>query len=332
MKPKLVLCYPVEDRHLQQFQTQLPELEIINAGQEGIGEAIFDADFFVGHAKVAVDWDGVVEQGRLQLIQSSAAGLDHCLVPSVIASDIPVCSASGLFANQVGEQTLALLLGLLRGLPVFFRQSLKREFIRQPTGDLHGKRVGIVGLGGNGRRLVELLQPFQVEIRATDYFPVRQPPGVMELWAADRLEELASISEVLILALPLNASTRHVISERVIRAMPKGSLLINVARGQVVDESALIASLQSQHLGGAGIDVTEIEPLPAESRLWELENVIISPHVGAQSATRVDDSTRFAVANLRRFLDNVPILNIVDKQLGFPHPDVMAVNQSSGNP
>jgi D-3-phosphoglycerate dehydrogenase len=323
----IVLCYPVEERHLQWLSAAAPQATLINAGQEGIGKAIFDADIFVGHAKVPVDWDAVVKQGRLKLIQSSAAGLDHCLVPSVIASDIVVCSASGLFANQVGEQSLALLLGLLRGLPTFFQQTLKKEFVRRPTDDLHGKRVGIVGLGGNGRRLAELLAPFQVTIKATDYYPVLKPATVSELWPADRLHDLAAESDILILSLPLYAATEKLIDAKVLASMPRGSYLINVARGQVVDEPALIDALTSGHLAGAGVDVTYVEPLPTSSPLWELPNVLITPHVGAQAASRVDDSTQLACENLKRYFADQPLLNLVDKHLGFPHPDVMAVNQ-----
>lgn len=327
MTTNIVLCYPVEPRHLELYAKHFPAARIIDAGQERIGEEIFQADIFVGHAKVPVDWPSVVAQGRLKLIQSSAAGLDHCLVPAVIDSNIPVCSASGLFAHQVGEQTLALLLGLLRGLPVFFRQAMAKEFVRRPTDDLRGKRIGIVGMGGNGRRLAQLLAPFGVSLRATDYFPVRKPPELLELWGAERLQELASMSDILILALPLNESTQRLISESVLRAMPRGGYLINVARGQVVDEEALVRALQDGHLSGAGVDVTYVEPLPAQSPLWELPNVIITPHVGAQAASRVDDSTQLAIDNLSRFGRGEQLLNRVDKKLGFPHPDVMAVNQ-----
>ncbi len=328
MSPSIVLGYPVEAQHVKRFETAFPAAHIIDAGQEHIATEIFKADIFVGHAKVPVDWERVVKQGKLKLIQSSAAGLDHCLVPSVIASEITVCSASGLFANQVGEQTLALLLGLLRRLPVFFHQTQAKEFVRRPTDDLRGKRVGIVGLGGNGRRLAQLLAPFQVSLRATDYYPVRQPLEVQELWGAERLMELASQSDILILSLPLNTSTHRLISEQVIRALPRGGYLINVARGQVVDEEALIRALQDGHLQGAGLDVTYDEPLPKSSRLWELPNVIITPHVGAQARTRVDDSTELAIVNLNRYFRGESLLNVVDKNLGFPHPDVMAVNQS----
>ncbi|MCY2973434.1 MAG: D-2-hydroxyacid dehydrogenase [Planctomycetota bacterium] len=323
----IVVCYPVLPRHLDWLLKAAPGWNFINAGQDGIGKAIFDADIFVGHAKVPVDWDAVVRQGRLKFIQSSAAGLDHCLVPAVIDSDITVCSASGLFADQVAEQTLALLLGLLRGLPTFFRQSEKKEFVRQPTGDLHGKRIGIVGLGGNGRRLVQVLKPFRTQISAIDFYPVSKPTEVDTLGPPEDLLALAAKSEILILALPLNKSTHQWIDRRVFEAMPKGSILINVARGSCVNEKDLVNALENGHLTGAGLDVTDVEPLPATSPLWTMPNVIITPHVGAQAACRVDDSTRLACENLKRYLAKQPLLNIVDKTLGFPHPDVQAMSQ-----
>jgi D-3-phosphoglycerate dehydrogenase len=288
-----------------------------------IPDLIHQADLFVGHAKVPVDWDRVAKSGRLKFIQSSAAGLDHCLAPSIIDSPVVVCSASGLFADQVAEQTLALLLGLLRGIPIFYRQQQKHEFVRRTTADLHRKRIGIVGLGGNGRRLAQVLEPFRVSIRATDYFPEHKPPQVQELLAHTQLLSLAAWSEILVLTLPLNASTRGIINRSIFDAMPKGSYLINVARGQCVNEDDLIDALESGRLAGAGLDVTAVEPLPAESRLYDHPNVLITPHVGAQSVPRYDDSTRLICENLRRYLAGEPLYNIVDKKLGFPHPSVL---------
>ncbi len=320
---RLVVCYPTEPHHLDLIRRSAPGFEIVSATQETIPERIMDADIFVGHAKVPVDWDAVVAQGKLSFIQSSAAGLDHCLAPSVIHSPITVCSASGLFADQVAEQTLALLLGLLRGIPVFYRQQQQHEFIRRPTDDLHKKRIGIVGLGGNGRRLAEVLQPFRVSVRATDYFPEHRPEGVEALWPHTELLALAEWSQILILCLPLNASTRKCINRHVFSAMPSGSYLINVARGQCVDEVDLVENLRNGHLKGAGLDVTFIEPLPVDSPLWDWPNVMITPHVGAQSAPRYDDSTRLICENLERYLQGRPLYNSVDKNLGFPHPSVL---------
>lgn len=316
---RIVLCYPVEDRHLRQIATAAPGAEIVDAGQERIAEEILAADIYCGHAKVhPVPWDEVVRRGRLQWIQSSAAGMDHCLVPSVIASDIIVTSASGVLADQVAEHALALTTGLLRSLPVFFRAQQKKEFIRRPTGDLHRATIGIVGFGGNGRRLAEVLRVFKGRIVATDVFPVDKPDYVDALWPADRLDDLLAASNIVILAAPLVPATRGMIDAPEIARMKPGALLINMARGPLVVESALVSALRSGHLGGAGLDVTEIEPLPPESPLWELPNCIITPHVGGQSATRIDDMTNFFCENLLRRQAGRPLVNLVDKQLGFP--------------
>jgi D-3-phosphoglycerate dehydrogenase len=320
---QIVHCFPIQDYHLDWMKAAAPGFHFIEATQETIPHRIMDADIFVGHAKVPVPWDDVVRQSRLKFIQSSAAGLDHCLSPSVIDSDIVVCSASGLFANQVAEQTLALLIGLLRGIPIFYRQWQRREFVRRPTDDLHGKRVGIVGMGGNGRRLVEVLQPFRVAIRATDYFPEEKPEGVQQLLPHTELIDLAAWSEILILTLPLNAMTRGCVDGSIINALPKGSYLINVARGACVAEPDLCEALHSGHLAGAGLDVTDVEPLPESSPLWSFPNVLITPHVGAQAKLRTDDTTKLICENLRRYLSGSPLFNIVDKKLGFPHPSVL---------
>ena len=320
---RIVICYPVESRHLSQIQEAAPEAEIVDAGQERIDELLPTADIFIGHAKVPVDWDRVLRAGKLRWIQSSAAGLDHCLVPGVIESDILVSSASGLFAPQVAEQTFAMLFGLLRRLPLFFRAEAKREFIRLPTDDLRGKTVGIVGMGGNGRMLAQVLGPWDVRIVATDYFPVDPPPEIESLMPADHLDDLLEVSDIVMLTLPLNEQTAGLYDTARISKMRPGSYLVNVARGAVVQEAALVEALSRGHLAGAALDVTEVEPLAPTSLLWDDPKVIITPHVGAQSSSRIDDTTELACFNLRRYLAGETPLNRVDKRLGFPHPSVI---------
>jgi D-3-phosphoglycerate dehydrogenase len=318
---RVVLCYPIEERHYRQIVAACPPgTEVIDAGQDRILTQILEADIFCGHAKVPVPWAEVVRRGRLAWIQSSAAGLDHCLVSEVIASDIAVTSASGLFADQVAEQTLALLLGLLRGLPTFLRAMQKREFIRRPTRDLHRATVGIVGLGGNGTRIAEVLRPFKTHVIATDMFTDEAPDCVDELRHADQLDWLLAAADVVILAVPLNAQTEGMISAPQFSRMKPGAILINVARGPVANEADLVAALQAGQLGGAGLDVAETEPLPESSPLWDMPNVIITPHVGAQSHWRADDTTNLICENLRRYFGGRKLLNVVDKRLGYPTP------------
>jgi D-3-phosphoglycerate dehydrogenase len=297
----------------------MPGAEIVDAGQERIAAEMFAADIFCGHAKVPVDWDEVVRNGRLRWIQSSAAGMDHCLVPSVIESDIVVTSASGVLADQVAEHTIALITGWCRSLPAFFRAQQKREFIRRPTRDLTRSTVGIVGLGGVGRRLARLLSAFDAHILATDMFPVDKPPCVEALWPADRLDDLLAAVDILVLCVPLNDATRGMIDAAKLAKMKPGALLVNVARGPLVIEPDLVAALDAGRLAGAVMDVTDPEPLPPASRLWALPNVIITPHVGGQSSWRIDTMTDLFCRNLRRWQAGLPLINyLADKRLGFP--------------
>ena len=324
---RIVLCYPVSAENVAQIQAAAPHAQIVNAGQERIASELSTADVFCGHAKVPVDWPAAVAAGRLRWIQSSAAGMDHCLVPSVVADDsIVVTSCSGLFANQVAEQTLALVLGLVRSGPAFFRAQQRREFIRRPTSDLHGKTVGILGFGGNGRRLAEVFATFGCRILATDKFPISKPAHVEQLLPADQFVTVLSQSDIVVLCVPLTEETTGMIDAEALSVMQRDALLINVARGPVVREADLVAALEAGRIAGAGLDVTEVEPLPAKSHLWEMPNVIITPHVGAQSAQRVNDTTNLFCENLDRFQRGLALINQVDKRLGFPVPadnDVM---------
>ncbi|MEX2171694.1 MAG: D-2-hydroxyacid dehydrogenase [Pirellulales bacterium] len=319
--PRIVLCYPVEPKHVAQIAAAAPEAEIVEAGQERIAQELSEADIYCGHAKVPVPWDEVVRRGRLRWIQSSAAGMDHCLVPPVVDSDIIVTSASGVLANQTSDHSLALALGLLRSLPTFLRAQSKKEFIRRPTRDLHGATVGIVGLGGNGRRLAEVLSGFRTTILATDWFPINKPAHVAELLPADELDDMLPRVDILFLCAPLNEVTRHMIDARRLAMLPQGAFLVNMARGPLVVERDLVAALTSGHLAGAGLDVTDPEPLPESSELWDLPNVILTPHVGGQAASRIDDMTDFFCDNLRRYQTGQPLRNLVDKRLGFPIPE-----------
>ena len=317
---RIVLCYPVEPRHVAQIQAVAPRATIVDAGQERVAEELPTADIFCGHPKVPVPWDRVVAQGRLRWIQSSAAGLDHCLVPAVVDSDIIVTSASGVLADQVAEHALGLAIACTRRTRLFLEQQARREFDRRPTRDLTDATVGIVGLGGNGRRLVEVLAPFRVRILATDWFPVRKPAAVEFLGPPESLPVLLEQSDILFLCPPLTPQTRTMIDAAALARMKRGAILVNVGRGPLVDEDALIDALESGHLDSAAVDVTPQEPPRPDSRLWTAPNLVITPHVGGQSARRIDAMTDFFCDNLRRYESGGTLRNLVDKRLGFPEP------------
>jgi D-3-phosphoglycerate dehydrogenase len=318
---RIVLCYPVEPRHVAQIQATAPEATIVDAGQERVADELPSADLFCGHPKVPVPWERVVAGGRLRWIQSSAAGLDHCLVPAVVGSSIVVTSASGVLADQVAEHTLGLTIACTRRVPLFLEQQHRREFVRRPTRDLTGATVGIVGLGGNGRRLVEVLEPFRVRILATDWFPVRKPASVEFLGSPDTLSDLLPQLDILFLCAPLTGHTRGMIDSAALARLKRGAILVNVARGPLVDEDALVDALESGQLDSAAVDVTPEEPPRPQSRLWTAPRLLITPHVGGQAANRIDAMTDFFCDNLRRYREGRPLRNLVDKRLGFPEPD-----------
>ncbi len=315
---RIVLCYPVEPCHKDRIAAAAPGWEIIDAGQDRIAEELPTAEIYCGHAKVRVPWEETVAGGRLQWIQSSAAGMDHCLAPAVIESDIVVTSASGVLADQVAEHAVGLLTALCRSFPLFFRAQRKKEFIRRPTRDLTGSTVGIVGFGGVGRRLAELLRPYKTRLLATDWFPYDKPQYVEALFPADRLDSILPELDFLVLCAPLTEVTRGMIDAATLAKLRPDAFLVNVARGPLVVEADLVEALEGGQLAGAALDVTENEPLPKTSRLWDLPNAIITPHVAGQSARRIDNMTEFFCENLRRFQADEPLKNFVDKRLGFP--------------
>ena len=198
---------------------------------------------------------------------------------------------------------------------------IRDRYKRLPTDLLHGKTVGIVGFGGNGHRIAAALQTFAGRIIATDCFPEIDVPEYVDLLPDTELNGLLAESDVIIVTLPLSPSNEQLIGASQFAACKKGAYFVNVGRGSVVDHEALCDALESGQLRAAGLDVADPEPIPNDHRLWQLQNIIITPHVGAQSPYRVDSSTDLFCENLRRYNSGETLLNLVDKQLGFPRPE-----------
>ena len=328
----IVLGFKVNETQVKKIQSVLDRLEIaanlIVRPERDLASELQTANVFCGHIKCEVDWETIVNNGNLTWIQSSAAGLDHCLVREVIESEIQVSGASGLFANQVAETAMALLLGLLRRTYLFESAKRNQLFERLPTDDLSGKRVGIIGFGGNGQVIAKRLHAFPgVTVVASDLFADWNANGTfaecddwLEVVSPERLLERLPEFDILIITVGLDESTRAMISREEFDRMKAGSYLINVGRGEVVDTSALIEALNENRLTAAGIDVVDPEPIPKGHPIWEVENLILTPHIGAQSATRFDDVTQLFCDNLRRFFSRERLINLVDKQMRAPRP------------
>jgi D-3-phosphoglycerate dehydrogenase len=312
---KIVLYPPVSEDLYERVRQTAPEAEVMMADEENVIAAVADAEVLFGFFSK----EEIQAAQRLKWIQSTSAGMEKQLdIPEVRDSDVIICSASGLHAIQVAEHAWALTAALFRGLYVFFRNQLAHRWQGAPLADLYGATAGIVGFGGIGRQYAQRAQAFRMRILAVDVQGGDKPAFVESLWGIDRLDDLLKEADVVCLACPHTPETEKLIDARALKLMKKTAFLVNTARGPVVDEAALIEALKAGEIAGAGLDVFEVEPLPAESPLWDMENVIVTTHSAGGSSYRHRRTVEFFCENLKRYLAGEPLLNEVDKTLGYP--------------
>ena len=256
---------------------------------------------------------------RLRWIQGTSAGIGGLLDrTSLIKSPIVFTTAAGVHGVPLAEFALLGLLHFAKGMPELASRQAGRHWERHATTLLRGSRVLLVGLGGVGREVARLLAAAGVQVIGAGLPGKRyEIDGVLEYVADTGIGGVLGTVDALILACPLTERTRHLIGESELAALPRGAVVVNVARGPVVDESALVGALQAGHLGGACLDVFETEPLPPGSPLWAMPNVIISPH----SASTVADENRLLtdlfIENIGRWLAGEPLRNVFDKDAGY---------------
>ncbi|MFG3425336.1 2-hydroxyacid dehydrogenase [Streptomyces californicus] len=252
----------------------------------------------------------LAEMRGVQVVQTLSAGIDH-VEPGLgsLPPGVRLCNAKGVHEASTAELTLALVLASLRGIPGFVHGQDAEEWRSGFYPALADKSVLIVGYGSIGSAIEDRLEPFECarvarvarSARASARGPVQ---------ALDELPALLPESDVVILSTPLNPSTRGLVDAEFLAAMPDGALLVNVARGGVVDTKALLAELESGRLRAA-LDVTDPEPLPAGHPLWHAPNVLITPHVGGSTSAFEPRAKRLLAAQLTRFAAGEPVENVV---------------------
>jgi phosphoglycerate dehydrogenase-like enzyme len=207
---------------------------------------------------------------------------------------------------------------LAKQAPRFMRQQAEYQWKRFYVTDLSRCTLGLIGLGSIGQRVAQNARSFGMRVIATRRTLTKEfIPEIDELVPRDRLEYLLKESDFVVLALPLTPATRNYIGERELRVMKPSAFLINISRGGLLDESALIDALQEQRLAGAGLDAFQMEPLPPENPLWHMDGVIITPHIGGLSPYLVENANRLFMENLRRYLIGKPLLNVFDRDRGY---------------
>ncbi|MCU1385923.1 MAG: hypothetical protein JWL71_4620 [Acidobacteria bacterium] len=269
-----------------------------------------------------VDRDVFASASRLRWVQSPAVGVGSLMFPELLASDVVLTSARGIRARSIAEHVLGVTIALARRLPAALRaQAAHRwaqEELEAEARTLHGQRMGIVGLGAIGLEVVKIAAPFGFRLSAIRRRAGEpRPDGVAEVWTPDRLPDLLAQSDVVVLAAPHTPQTKRLIGGPQIAQMKQGALLVNVARGKLVDDDAVIAALRDGRLGGAALDVFSQEPLDPASPYWDLPNVIITPHTSGAMQDYWTPLVALFAENLRRFEKHEPLVNVVDKVAGY---------------
>lgn len=300
------------------------ELEAQTARQE-LADAMAQAEVlfgFWGNMLVEMYPDPRVLREKapdLRWIQLTSAGVDRAARSGLVGSEFMITNASGVHATPIGEYVLCIMLMFCKGAATFVRAQERREWTRFMSRELYGKTVGIIGYGHIGEGVAKLAKAFGCRIIATrrSVTEASSTDIIDELWPASDLTRVLAESDFVVLAMPLTDETRHMIDDAALRSMKRTGVLINIARGAVVDTDALIRALKEGTIAGAGLDVFEQEPLPSESELWSMENVIMSPHISGGTEIYNQRAVAIFCENLRRYLANEPLMNLVDAERGY---------------
>ncbi|MHB8574035.1 MAG: D-2-hydroxyacid dehydrogenase [Dehalococcoidia bacterium] len=258
---------------------------------------------------------------RLRWFHTFGAGIDQYVRSGFLRPGLIFTNGSGPTAIPIAEHCLMSMLMLAKGAPAYVRQQDARSWSRAvPGSELHGKTVGVIGLGQIGAEAARLAKAFGCRVigmRRSVGQPREHADGVDLLLGPHDLLRLLAESDFVLLAAPATPDTKALINAQTLAQMKRGACLINIARGSLVDEAALLAALQSGSLAGAALDVFDPEPLPPASLLWEQSNVIVTPHVSSASEHTMSRQVEIVRQNLRRYLLGEPLLNVVPPERGY---------------
>ncbi len=262
---------------------------------------------------------------KLRWVQLTSAGADRLIDSElVLSSRVTVTTASGIHAIPISEYVIGAMIAFAKGYPRAFRSQAKNSWQAYLAQELDSATVGVLGLGAIGGRVAELSKALGMRVLAVRRSCERRMTGaeagtpfVDEMFPRSDLAAFLAECDYVVLAVPLTAESRHLIGEAELAAMKPGAVIVNIARGAVIDQDALIRALKAGRIGGAALDVTEPEPLPPESELWSLDNVMLTPHISGGTPRYMDRAIELFCDNLRRHLGGEPLRNVVDPKRGY---------------
>jgi phosphoglycerate dehydrogenase-like enzyme len=326
---KLVICvwnpfseWRPKPAMAEAIRTRWPEMRVLHLPDyDQLPPELAEADIFVGYSLRA---EQLKDAKKLKWIHSTAAGVAQLMYPELRDSGIMVTNPSGIFSVPMSEHTLGLLLALSRNFPDCVRQQDRTVWSQQKIWDkpqhlseLNGKVLLIVGYGSIGREVAKRAKTFEMKVWGVTRSGTGDRAYVEKIFAPAQLHEALPEADYVLICAPETAETKHLIGAAEIAKMKRGARLINIGRGSLLDEAAMMQALESGALGGAALDVAATEPLPAESPLWTAPNLFITPHTSGVSDRLWNRQTEILIALLERWFDGREMFNRVDFARGY---------------
>lgn len=308
------------EKALPEMQQKYPDIEFdVCTDREKVADHIVDADAYIGF----LNTETFQAAKQLKWVQSPASGVNYFLdVEGLPESDVVLTSAAGTHGGSVAESAIAMMLAFTRGIRASVQNQPQHNWamqeIRAQNTELGGCTVGIVGFGQIGRALAQRLAGFEMRILAVDLFPKDKPEYVDELWDMDRLDDLLAASDFVVTLVPYTEDTVDLIGEAELAKMKPTAMLVGMSRGGIINEDALVQALKDETIACAALDVFAMEPLPEDSELWDIPNLLIAAHIAGGTQREYDRIMPIIWENLERFVNNeYPLRNQVDKVRGF---------------
>ncbi|CAN5432569.1 D-2-hydroxyacid dehydrogenase [soil metagenome] len=315
---KVLVTAPWIAQSMGELAQLFPQIELIDGQKpEDALRAAGDAEVILG----ATSRELFAAAPKLRWLHFPAAGVEWMQnVPELVNSNVTVTNSRGAHATTIAEHTFGMLVFLARDFATLYEAQKAKRWawpLAKPGIGLVGLTMGIIGLGQIGRAVAKRAQAFEMNVIAVDAHPVPKPDYVSELRLLDGLNDLMSRSDVVVVAIPITPETRGMLGSAQLSLMKKGSFLMVMSRGGIVDEPTVVQMLKDGHLAGAGFDVTAVEPLPADNELWTAPNVLITPHSSPSSQQTQGNVVALVKENLAHYLAGETLTNVVDKKLGY---------------
>ena len=306
----------------ERLARDFPEIAVVHLPDyDGMTREIPDTDVLIGWS---IKPEQFAEARKLKWVHSPAAAVHQLMFPELVGSSVTVTNSGGVHGSVVAEHALAVLLALAKRLPQAMRYQAERKWAQEilwreepRPREISGATVVVVGMGSIGREFTVRAKALGMKVLAVRENPEKGLSGADEVFGTSQLDSILPRADYVLLCTPVTPTTTGMMDKARRARMRPDSYLINVGRGPLVDEAALLDALLSGRIAGAALDVFTEEPLPQDSPFWDLENVLITPHTAAVTERLWERHYQLICENLRRFLESKPLLNLIDKRRGY---------------